>query len=545
MSKWQIVKDNAALSPRPIAPGSAISVPGGRVTIDQIQEAIRQKPSLNILNLITNRSIPHSRERNLETIKTIAQKRLQQAGKGYRPEDVNDYLHNHRAMLISGLGDLDRKLVADDFFNDLSPLDSRHSTLFRESMSPISLELLTLFTLEVGKWSVFTADVLDQARAAFLDFKTVVEQQISDDNFWKRALWFCARLAIGIVFGAFGMGFLGNLAGGLVADWLGEVSDNDIFIFNEGGYTQGISGDAYIKTALPDAVKGGVGDLGGWVKDTLWDAAKCDSQFGGEEPLSMIDQLRTMILKVFAKVSEQGRDDLLRTLMVFKERFRTNVAWAVCFELSKAGAPCIDQDLLRALKSSVDVIKSHSKQSLLITVGCPFDQVSAQAVREVIEKVYWALYLKQRLQGSEAKSLGDPIIERLVQLKVGVRRDKFRNFGRTKGFEQEEEATIQGMASIQAGPDRASRDKARMDLKTQEGAIRYSYWAKGEENDKQALQWAKTFLNVNPLEAVFRVNGDFARGTAAGRVDPEAWQKLVDRYNSASAQLKAALRGIT
>lgn len=544
MSKWKIVRDNAALSPRSLTPGTPISVPGGRMTFDDLKSAISQKPVKNVLDLIASRTYTNTRERNIEILKTVAEKRLQQAGKRSDPEDIIGYLTRYRTMLISGLGNKDRTLNADEFFNNLSPLDSRHSTLFREELSPLSADLTTLFVLEIGKWSVFTADVLDQARTAFIDFKTVVEQQISDDNRWKRALLFCARAAIGIIFGAFGMGFLGNLAGGLVADWLGKVSDDDVFIFNKGGYKAGISNDAYIKTALPDSIKGGIGDLGGWVKDTLWDVAQCDSTFGGNDALSMIDQLRQMILKIFENVSRKGRNDLLQLLNVFKEQFRTNIAWAVCFQLSKPGDPCIDQALLRALTGSVKLIKEHSTQSLLITTGCPFDQISASAVRETIERIYWALYLIQRLEGPDAKSVGDPIIKRLVELQVGVRRDKWRNFGRTSQFEQEEAATIQGMASIQGGGDFASRERARSDLKQQEAAIRYSYYFKGEENDKQALQWAKTFLNINPMEAVFRVNKDFANGTAAGRVDPQAWQQLVDRYNSAGAQLKTALRGV-
>lgn len=150
MSKWKVVKDNAALSPRPLTPGSAIAVPGGRVSIAQIEAAIGHNPFPKVLDLIASRTIYSTREINVETLKVIAKKRLQQAGRPSEPANLVDYLTQHRDMLISGLGCFDRRLNSDDFFNDLSPLDVRHSRLFNESMSPISNELSTLFTLEVG-----------------------------------------------------------------------------------------------------------------------------------------------------------------------------------------------------------------------------------------------------------------------------------------------------------------------------------------------------------------------------------------------------------
>lgn len=47
------------------------------------------------------------------------------------------------------------------------------------------------------------------------------EEQWLVDNRLKRALLFILRGAIGVVFGAFGMGFLGNLVSGVVGNWMG------------------------------------------------------------------------------------------------------------------------------------------------------------------------------------------------------------------------------------------------------------------------------------------------------------------------------------
>ena len=97
------------------------------------------------------------------------------------------------------------------------------------------------------------------------------------------------------------------------------------------------------------------------------------------------------------------------------------------------------------------------------------------------------------------------------------------------------------MLSINSGDTMDSRRAARKALSSEEKEIRYGRWLNGEQNDKQVIQWAESFLGTNPIEGAFDLNANFCSQTASGRVDPQAWQELVDRYNAAQIHLRSGL----
>lgn len=544
MSKLQnIVRQHAALSPRHFTPGTPIVIPGGRTTVNQINQALAKPPSWlqTHLNTVVGNVRQHTAERNAIILHELAEKRLKDANRPASQEKVAEYLKGYKQLLDSGFGIIDRTANADDFHNHLSPLNFQYGQSFKEQLSSHAEKLIPEFSSELSKWSVFTASVFGQSKLAFDEFRKVVLQQIEDDKFWQRALMFCARAAIGLVFGAFGMAFLGNLVSGYVADWMGKISEDDIFIFNKGGYKAGISSDAYWKTAVPDASKGLVGDLGGYVKDQLWEKATVEVAFESADAYAMLDNLEKSILKIFDHLQNAGKQDLFRKLEDFKGRFRKNVVWSLFFEQSKPGALFIDQALLRGLNQTSKIIANKSLESLQIVVGCPFNHIDPGLVRRTLEKVYWALYVKKRFEAPDAKKLGDPVINRLIELGIGQRRTNFQGFWNSSELVAQDQKTAQRMLSINSGDTMDSRRAARKALSSEEKEIRYGRWLNGEQNDKQVIQWAESFLGTNPIEGAFDLNANFCSQTASGRVDPQAWQELVDRYNAAQIHLRSGL----
>lgn len=528
-----------ALQPKPSQPGAAVTMPSGRMFVERIHRAMADQRQLQEALAGIHPHGAQDLQGNTRCVYDIAQRRLQEKNMPSKYIDVIEYLRTYKKAIEQN------EFSAFDTYNHLSPLSygmyhEKYKFLILEKTNPLPLTYVN----GIDAWRGLITDILFESRSAYALFKKVEEEQWLVDNRLKRALLFILRGAIGVVFGAFGMGFLGNLVSGVVGNWMGAISDSDVGIFHKSG---GLSTDAYWKTAVPDSCKGGVGDLGGWVRDKLFDETTPTTVT--QDPDYMLEQISQQLQDMMEGLRQRGKTDVIAMQRTLTQQLRRNIAWALCFEKSKPGRPYIDGPLFNDLQVIANDVGSKSDKAMEVIIGCPFKTVNKASVKRTVEKIFWAFYIKNRFSpDGNQKSLGDPVIDRMSELGVGQRRTDFQFFWRSSDFEKEDQTTTDNISKIKlpAASGNAVKDRQvmRRDLRAQEGNIKYGRWNGGEQVDKQLKQWAETFLVVNPLEGELILDDGFCQRTAAERADAQAWQDLVDRYATAQSTLKDAVKGI-
>lgn len=433
--------------------------------------------------------------------------------------------------------------------------------------------LSIILTNSSTNWLALLNKMMASIREAYEEFLKVAQAQAQEDwlkdTRWKRFALKVLTIAISAALAGVGFGALGGVFGQLFSDAVGEAMKE------------------LTKEAIKGAIGGAMGEIGGAVSELVNTPFEMEFEGGdisvpnaeqlayqssagnsdhnqGQRTIaqiaqgvndSVIDRLagkatsdpreflhstEDNLIRTYQTMNDYGAEWLIRVIEIFRRKVIKHVAWQCLFENNTGMVN--ETQIVNSSRFVLNECFKQIEQTLRSAFACPF-KLETNA-RGIIEKCIWALYIKERLNPSDPKTkkrnIGNPVIDRMVQLGVGARREQKQYAWHTSDFKKESANIV---ASIKSATTQATDAEKAGALSAAESAMKFGKTEGGDMTDAQLGSWAEAFLSFNPMRALFAMDDKTAASIVNGQQklaqDLEKWKQAQGKAKAAANQIIA------
>jgi hypothetical protein len=216
------------------------------------------------------------------------------------------------------------------------------------------------------------------------------------------------------------------------------------------------------------------------------------------------------------------------------------MAWQVVFNSNSLVLP--EYQICRDTEQLLTLTFSQIHEDLNRIFVCPYKVIEPARAKQIVEKFCWAVYIDERFKGEKKRHLGNSVINRLAELKVGRRRDELNIFMRESRFIKEKDQVVKDLQAIDPKvTDKAKQLAQLTQLETAEQAMQFGKRSGGAITDAQLSAWAKTYRDLEPLRMLFMMEQDvsdqMASGSAELAVKLKAWKEAHARAKAAATHI--------